>query len=175
MDCIKMVVTMNPCPCGYFPDRNRCCCSTGEISRYLNRISQPLLDRMDLCVETTLPTYGEFRNKRKEKIWTTSEMRIQVIASQEIQQERYRKEKFQFNGEIPSDKIEKYCITEPDAEKLLKHAFSSLELTGRGCSRILRVARTAADLTGSEIIKEEHMAEAIGYRALDKQYWKFNS
>lgn len=169
-----LVAAMNPCPCGYFPDRNRCCCSTGEISRYLNRISQPLLDRMDLCAETTTPTYGEFRNKTKEKIWTTSEMRAQVIASQKIQQERYRKEKFQFNGEIPSDKIEKYCVTESDAEKLLKHAFSSLELTGRGCSRILRVARTAADLTGSDIIKEEHMAEAIGYRALDKQYWKFN-
>ena len=106
MDCIKMVVTMNPCPCGYFPDRNRCCCSTGEINRYLNRISQPLLDRMDLCVETTAPSYGEFRNRKREKIWTTLEMQKQVLVSRNIQEERYKEEKFRFNGEIPGDKIE---------------------------------------------------------------------
>ena len=169
-----LVAAMNPCPCGYFPDRNRCCCSTGDINRYLNRVSQPLLDRMDLCVETTLPTYGEFRKREKEKIWTTSEMVKQVLISRKMQETRYRKEEFRFNGEIPADRIETYCITDQKAEKLLKHAFSSLELTGRGCSRILRVARTVADLSESEIIKEEHMAEAIGYRALDKQYWKFS-
>ena len=98
----------------------------------------------------------------------------QVLISRKMQETRYRKEDFQFNGEIPADRIETYCITDQKAEKLLKHAFSSLELTGRGCSRILRVARTVADLSESEIIKEEHMAEAIGYRALDKQYWKFS-
>ena len=167
-----LVAAMNPCPCGYFPDRNRCCCSTGEINRYLNRISQPLLDRMDLCVETTAPSYGEFRNRKREKIWTTLEMQKQVLVSRNIQEERYKEEEFRFNGEIPGDKIENYCITDQNAEKLLKHAFSSLELTGRGCSRILRVARTAADLDQSEKIREEHMAEAIGYRTLDKQYWK---
>lgn len=167
-----LVAAMNPCPCGYYPDRNRCCCSQYEVNRYLNRVSQPLLDRMDLCAETAAPAYEEFRDRKKEKVWTTASMRQMAGEALKIQEERYRKENFRFNGEIPAEKIEEYCVTEPEAEALLKYAFAELGLTGRGCSRILRVARTAADLSGSEKIREEHMAEAIGYRSLDKQYWK---
>lgn len=163
---------MNPCPCGYYPDRNRCCCSPYEVNRYLNRISQPLLDRMDLCTETSVSTYGEFRGREEEKVWTTAGMRRMAENAYEVQKWRYRGEGFRFNGEIPAEKIENYCVTEPGAEELLKYAFSELKLTGRGCSRILKVARTAADLEGSEKIREEHMAEAIGYRSLDKRYWK---
>lgn len=167
-----LVAAMNPCPCGYFPNRNRCNCSEGEVKRYLNKISQPLLDRIDLCAETTPPTYGEFRSRKKEKQWTTGQMRKLALKAQKIQEERYRDEDFRFNGEIPQEKISRYCITEPEAENLLQHAFTKLGLTGRGCSRILKVARTAADLEGSEKIREEHMAEAIGYRSLDKKYWE---
>lgn len=167
-----LVAAMNPCPCGYYPDRNRCCCSEADVNRYLNRISQPLLDRMDLCTETVPPTYGEFRSRNKENQWTSENMKKKASKAQKIQEERYREENFRFNGEIPSEKIEKYCITETAAENLLRNAFSRLGLTGRGCSRILKVARTAADLEGSEKIREEHMAEALGYRSLDKQYWR---
>lgn len=167
-----LVAAMNPCPCGYYPDRNKCCCTPGEVSRYLNRISQPLLDRLDLCAETTAPTYGEFRALRKEEEWTTKKMKIQVSEAQKIQKERYRKENFQFNGEIPPEKISQYCVTDGAGEKLLQAAFTDLGISGRACNRILRVAKTAADLAGSEIIREEHVGEAIGFRSMDKQYWK---
>lgn len=167
-----LVAAMNPCPCGYYPDRNKCCCTPGEVSRYLNRISQPLLDRLDLCAETTAPIYGEFRALRKEEEWTTKKMKIQVSEAQKIQKERYRKENFQFNGEIPPEKISQYCVTDSAGEKLLQAAFTELGISGRACNRILRVAKTAADLAGSEIIREEHVGEAIGFRSMDKQYWK---
>lgn len=167
-----LVAAMNPCPCGYYPDRNRCCCTPGEISRYLNRISQPLLDRMDLCVETTAPTYGEFREFRKEERWTTKNMKKMAEKAQNIQKIRYSKEDFTFNGEIPPEKISQYCRINAEGEKLLKEAFSQMHLSGRACNRILRVARTAADLEESEMIREEHIGEAIGFRSMDKSYWR---
>lgn len=167
-----LVAAMNPCPCGYYPDRNRCCCTPGEISRYLNRISQPLLDRMDLCVETTAPTYGEFRDFRKEERWTTKNMKKMAEKAQHIQKIRYCKEGFSFNGEIPPEKISQYCRINAEGEKLLKEAFSQMHLSGRACNRILRVARTAADLEESEMIREEHIGEAIGFRSMDKSYWR---
>jgi magnesium chelatase family protein len=167
-----LVGAMNPCPCGYYPDRNRCRCSENEVNRYLNRISQPLLDRLDICAQTSVPTYREFRKKEKNSEWTTKQMRKIAYRTQQIQKERYQEEEFRFNGEIPAEKIFRYCVTEPAAEKLLKEAFSRLGLSGRGCNRILRVARTAADIDESAYIREEHMAEAIGYRSMDKQYWR---
>ena len=168
MDCIKMVVTMNPCPCGYYSDRNRCNCSEQEISRYMHRVSQPFLDRIDLCAETVALTYSDFRKNKKNHEWTSAKMRQAAVAAHQIQKERYKNEEFHFNGEIPTEKIGQYCIMETNAEKLLKQAFSRLGLTGRGYSRILKVARTAADLDAKEVIEEEHMAEAIGYRGLDR-------
>lgn len=167
-----LVAAMNPCPCGYYPNRNRCNCSEYQIQRYLNRISQPLLDRIDLCAETTPPSYEEFRTVKSGKVWTTASLREVAYRAHEMQRERFKGESFQFNGEIPVEKISKYCVTHPDAEKLLKMAFDNLELTGRACNRILKVARTSADLDGTEKIEEVHMAEAIGYRSIDKRYWK---
>lgn len=167
-----LVAAMNPCPCGYYPNRNRCNCAEYEIQRYLNRISQPLLDRIDLCVETTPPSYEEFRTPKPDEVWTTTYMRELTHIAHEMQKERFKGENFQFNGEIPAEKISQYCVTKPEAERLLEMAFKNLELTGRACNRILKVARTAADLDGAEKIEEIHMAEAIGYRSIDKRYWK---
>lgn len=167
-----LVAAMNPCPCGYYPDRNRCLCSPVEVNRYLNRISQPLLDRLDLCAQTAAPTYSEFRTRKADSRWTTAKMRELAAEAQEMQKERYQEEAFCFNGEIPPEKIEQYCTTDAKGEKLLREAFSNLGLSGRACNRILKVARTAADLEGSERIQEQHLAEAIGYRSMDKQYWK---
>lgn len=167
-----MVAAMNPCPCGYYPDRNRCCCSPAEVARYLNRISQPLLDRFDLSAETSSPTYGEFRVEKRDGRWSTKEMKKKASMAQEIQKERYRKENFSFNGEIPPEKIYQYCETEEKGEKLLQRVFNQYGLTGRACNRILRVARTAADLEGSSVIREEHIAEAVEYRSIDKKYWR---
>lgn len=167
-----LVAALNPCPCGYYPDRNRCCCGEYDISRYLNRVSQPFLDRMDICAETTAPSYEEFRGAQTSSKWSTKSMRASALEAQKIQEERYQRENFCFNSEIPTEKIEQYCVTNGEAENLLKEAFDRLGLTGRACNRILRVARTAADLDGSEKIQEGHMAEAIGFRSLDKKYWK---
>lgn len=167
-----LVAAMNPCPCGYFPDRNRCNCTEWEVNRYLNRISQPLLDRIDLCAETKPPTYEEFRSGAKEEEWTTRYMKRMADQARERQDERYRKENFHSNAAIPVEKISKYCVTTDGAEAMLRHAFSRLGISGRACNRILRVARTSADLDGSEKIEEAHMAEAIGFRGLDKKYWK---
>lgn len=168
-----LVAAMNPCPCGYYPDRNRCCCSPAEVERYLNRVSQALLDRLDLCAETVPPTYGEFRRSSEGRTgWSTEDMRQMVEAAHQIQRDRYKEEIFRFNGEIPPEKITRYCKTKPAAEDVLKEAFGRLGLSGRACNRILRTARTAADLDGSEQIEEEHMAEAVGYRSLDKKYWR---
>lgn len=167
-----LVAAMNPCPCGYYPDRNRCCCTPGEVNRYLNRLSQPLLDRIDLCAETTAPTYGEFRISKKEEQWTTRKMKEQAQAAQKLQEERYKEESFRFNGEIPPEKIARYCVVEEKGEKLLREAFHDLKLSGRACNRILRVARTAADLEASEIIQEKHIGEAVGFRSMDRRDWR---
>lgn len=167
-----LVAAMNPCPCGYFPDRNRCSCTAWEVNKYLNRVSQPLLDRMDICVETKPPTYEEFRGGQSEEEWTTDNMKAVADGARKRQEERYEKEKFHCNAAIPAEKIGKYCVTTDAAEKMLRHAFSRLGTSGRACNRILRVARTSADLEGSEKIQEAHMAEAIGFRSLDKKYWK---
>lgn len=167
-----LVAAMNPCPCGYYPDRNRCSCTQWEVNRYLNRVSQPLLDRMDICAETKPPTYEEFRGEQKENAWTTEYMRRMAEYARERQVERYRREKFCSNAAIPAEKISKYCMTTEGAEAMLRHAFSRLGISGRACNRILRVARTSADLDGREKIEESHMAEAIGFRGLDKKYWK---
>lgn len=167
-----LVAAMNPCPCGYYPNRNRCSCAEYQIQRYLNRISQPLLDRIDLCAETTSASYTEFRVPKQDEIWTTASMRELTSKAHKIQKERFQQEAFQFNSQIPVEKIGDYCATQPEAERLLEKAFTNLELTGRACNRILKVARTAADLDGAEKIEEIHMAEAIGYRSIDKRYWK---
>ncbi len=167
-----LVAAMNPCPCGYYPNRNRCCCSPAEVVRYINRISQSLLDRFDICVETTIPTYGEFRTEKKSVIWSTREMKKKAETAQKIQERRYENERFSFNSEIPAEKVSIYCKTKKGGEELLRRAFVEGSISARACNRILKVARTAADLDGSDQIEEEHMAEAISYRSFDKKYWR---
>lgn len=163
-----LVAAMNPCPCGFYPDRNRCSCSVNEINRYLNRISQPLMDRIDLCVPMSTPTYEELRHLPPDDRWSTAGMQIAAQSARERQAIRYEKERYCYNGELPPSDIQKYCVTTPDAEALLQQAFHQLELTGRSCNRILRVARTIADLDENEYIQEAHMAEAISYRSYEK-------
>lgn len=170
-----LVGAMNPCPCGYYPDRNRCDCGEHEIRRYQQRISQAFLDRMDICVTTSAATYGEFRGETpagESNLWSTEHMRRQVERAQQIQRERFAGSGICYNSQIPPGEIAVYCKTSEGAEKMLQGAFESLHLSGRACNRILRVARTAADLDGKERIEEEEIAEAIGYRSFDKHSWK---
>ncbi len=168
--CKTMVLAaMNPCKCGYYGDGSgKCRCSEASIRRYLSRVSGPLLDRIDICVEALSITYGELKNRGGE---TSADIKKRVVAAREIQNARYKDEPFFSNSALEGDKIEKYCTLTKNAEVLLKNAYSSMSLSARGYSRILKVARTIADLEASEKINEMHIAEAISYRSVDKKFW----
>ena len=164
-----LLAAMNPCPCGYFPDRSRCKCTPLEISSYLNRISQPLLDRIDLCVECPAVSIDELTPVTPSGR-TSHEIREEVMKAAAIQKERYRDAGFHFNSEIPSSRIGEFCPMEESASIFLRKAYDKLGLTARSYFRIIRVARTIADLAGSDLILKEHVSEAVSYRTVDKKY-----
>lgn len=166
---IMLCAAMNPCKCGYYPDRSLCKCDQAEVHRYLSRISQPLLDRIDICVEVPKLPYQEF--VREGKNVTSAQLRSQVEQALAIQKERYRMESFLFNAQLSAGKMRKYCPLGKEEESLLREVFEKLELSARAYHKILKVARTIADLEGAERISVVHLAEAIGYRSLDKKYW----
>ena len=166
-----LLAAMNPCPCGYYPDANQCHCTPREISNYMNRISQPLLDRIDLCVECPPVPYDDLTgNARKGS--TSQEIRSRVAAVHEIQRKRFAGTKIHFNSEIPAGRMEEFCVMDPGAGKLLKNAFSKMRLSARAYHRVVKVARTIADLDGSPDIRGKHISEAICYRSIDKKYWR---
>lgn len=170
LNCIKMVVTMNPCPCGYYGDgTNRCTCSDVKIKRYLNRISGPLLDRFDIHVEVPPVKFDELRSS--EITESSAEIKKRVDGARKIQRERFKGSSTLCNAKINAEQFEKACIIDKAAEKTLKDAFESLGLTARAYDRVLKVARTIADLEQSEVIRSEHVLEAVQYRSLDRKYW----
>lgn len=166
---IMLIAAMNPCSCGYFPDRNRCTCSKTMIERHLNKISRPLLDRMDLCVEVSRPALGELTAKHPEE--SSAEIRSRVERTQRIQQERFAGTGILYNSRIPASAIEKWCVMEEDGQKMLNDSFQRLELTARGYYRVLRVARTIADMEGKEKIGRTHICESLLYRSIDRKVW----
>ena len=164
-----LCAAMNPCPCGHYPDMNRCRCTPAQVMQYLGRISQPLLDRLDLCAEVSPVDFEGLSSGRKGE--STQTIRERVICAQDIQRERYKIEGIQFNGELSGAQIEKYCKMEKDARQLLKMAFQNMPFSARAYHRILKVARTIADMEATESIHRHHIAEALSYRAFDKKYW----
>ncbi len=165
-----LLAAMNPCPCGYYPDMNRCTCSQGEITGYLRKISQPLLDRIDLCAEAEPVTYQELVNTKKGE--SSADIRRRVERTVKIQTERYRGTDLRFNGDLPAKALDQYCILSAQGRKILERAYDQLGISARAYHRILKVARTIADMEESEVIQREHLQEAIGYRVLDKKYWR---
>ena len=166
-----LVCAMNPCKCGYFGHpTKKCTCTPEDIRRYLSRISGPLLDRIDIQIEMPSLSYEEISDETS-KAETSAEIRKRVNAARAFAHERYKKAKIISNSALTSAEIRKYCPLEDGAKALLKKAFDSLGLSARGYDRILRVARTLADLAGSEKIRAEHIAEAIQCRSLDRKYW----
>ena len=163
-----LCAAMNPCPCGYYPDMNRCRCTSGQVSRYLNKISQPLLDRLDLCAEAEPVSFSSLNGRQGE---ASDRIRKRVEKVHEIQRNRYQKENIQFNGELKGNMIEAYCRTDAQGKALLEAAFDRMDFSARAYHRILKVSRTIADMEGSELIKKEHIGEALSYRAFDKKYW----
>ena len=164
-----LAAAMNPCPCGFYPDMNRCRCTSGEIAHYLGKISQPLLERIDICTEVPAVSFSKMKKKIPGE--SSAQIRKRVEAVQEIQRERYKKEKFCFNGELDGRKLEKYCVMTGGADKLLEQAYEQFQFSTRAYHKILKTARTIADMESSEKIKEEHICEALAYRAYDKKYW----
>ena len=165
-----LAAAMNPCPCGYYPDRNRCSCTQHQIAAYLGKISGPLLDRFDICTEMR-EVPGEML-KRQAKGKNSEEIRREISRVHEIQKERYKGTEIYFNGRLSGKDTEKYCMTEKDAKRLLQKAYEKLGLSVRGYHKVMKTARTIADLENSELIMESHISEAICYRSLDKKYWK---
>ena len=164
-----LVAAMNPCPCGYYPDMNRCTCTAGQVSHYLGKISRPLLDRIDICTDIPAVTFSQMT--KQEKGEGSFEMKARVEKAQDIQKERYKKEGIRFNGELTGKQIKKYCSCTKEGERLLGMAFEKMKFSARSYHKVLRTARTIADLEGKEKIDSSHIGEALSCRAFDKKYW----
>lgn len=166
-----LMASMNPCPCGFHnhPERE-CTCPPGVVQKYLNKISGPLLDRIDLHVEVTPVNFNELSSNRVEK--SSAEIRERVIHAREVQAERYKdSEGVYCNAQMSSKQLKDICVIDNVGQVLLKKAMEKLNLSARAYDRILKVSRTIADLEGSEAIKAEYLAEAIQYRSLDRENW----
>ncbi len=167
---VMLVAAMNPCRCGYFPDRNRCRCSETEVSNYLRRISRPLLDRMDLCVEAPPLGYGELTGKTKNE--SSAAIRERVEAARERQAKRFEGTDILFNSRMNPRQVKQYCELSREQDQFLKRVFEQKGLSARAYHRILKVARTVADLRGADEIALEDLAEAVGYRAPAEKFWR---
>jgi magnesium chelatase family protein len=167
-----LAAAMNPCPCGYFNDKSReCHCTPPIIQRYVAKVSGPLLDRIDIHVEVPAVQYRELRSTTPAE--SSASIRARVLAARERQRLRFvdAKEKIYANAQMTTRQIRAFCELPPDAERLLERAMQQQGLTARAHDRILKVARTVADLGGADAIALPHIAEAIQYRTLDRSYW----
>lgn len=161
---------MNPCRCGHYPDLNKCSCTESEVRQYLGRISAPLLDRIDIAIEAPSVSYWDLAGKKSGE---SSEMiRRRVKEAHRIQLARYEGTPYCFNSDLSERGIQTFCQLGRKEGLLMKHAFEKFKLSARAYHRIIKVARTIADLDGSVKIKAEHISEAICYRSIDKKFWE---
>lgn len=166
-----LVASMNPCPCGYYnhPEKD-CVCAPGVVQKYLNKISGPLLDRIDLHIEVTPVPFSELSKQQASEL--SKDIRARVMKARLIQNERFKNEKnVHCNAQMQSKDLKKYCGLEEAGNTLLKTAMERLGLSARAYDRILKVARTIADMDHSQNIETHHLAEAIQYRSLDRDGW----
>lgn len=168
---VLLLTALNPCPCGWFPDRRRCSCTPGQVRKYLGRISQPLLDRMDICTETIPLRYRELETLSDASCESSEQIRQRVEQAQQIQRKRYEKESFFHNAQLTPEAITRYCPMTAEARGYLEQIFEQMEFSARAYHKIVRVGRSIADLAQSEQIQREHIAEAVFYRSIDQKYW----
>lgn len=161
-----LVGAMNPCPCGYYPDMSRCRCSPYEVKRYLGRISGPILDRIDICVEAAPLKFMDLAGRLPGE--SSVQIRERVMGARRMQTERFAGTSLRFNADMGSAQVEKYCMLGAKEQRYMEQMFSCMQLSARGYHRILKVARTIADLAGCGRIQEEHLAEAICYRQTER-------
>lgn len=168
---IMVIGAMNPCPCGYFNHPTRkCSCSDAQIAKYLNKVSGPMLDRFDIHIEVPPVNYEDLSSKHLEE--SSAEIKKRVDKARDIQTNRFKNSKTTCNAKLTDVEFEKYCTISEDGAELLKQAFEKMGLSARAYHRIVKVARTIADLDNCDEIGVSHIAEAVQYRSLDRKYWK---
>src|SRR5439155_25634438 len=161
-----------PYPCGFWSDPTReCRCSPLQIQRYVGRISGPLLDRIDIHIDVPAVKFRELTGETPSDTESSASIRERVIRAREVQQQRFVAEKIYSNAGMSPRMIRHYCKIDSESETMLERAMTRLGLSARAYDRILKVFRTIADLEGSEDIRSPHVAEAVGYRSLDRTYW----
>ena len=165
-----LIAAMNPCPCGnYGNPLKECTCSINEIRRYLNKISSPILDRIDIHIEIKPVKYDDLNDDTKSK--SSAELKSEVVRAREIQAARYKDEKIKTNALLLTRQMKKYIKLSPEVEKIGQMAFNKYNFSVRSYNKILKMARTIADLEASEEITSKHLLEAVRYRSLDDKYW----
>lgn len=165
------IASMNPCPCGYFGSKEKeCKCKPEQIQKYVNKISGPLLDRIDIHIEVAGIKFSKLQSD--QKVENSKEIKNRVNKARRIQIERYKEYNIYSNAELTPKLIEKFCKLDSHSKIILEKAFKKLSLSPRAYGRILKVARTIADLEAKYQISQKHLAEAIQYRSLDRKYWK---
>ena len=164
-----LIAAMNPCRCGYYPDMNKCHCNAKDISRYLNKISIPFIDRMDLCVEAPRVAFEDLTGKEEGQ--TSAQIREEVVCAHEMQRERYKGTAYRFNSDVKGAATEDYFRIGKKEKKILEDAFERLNLTARSYHKILKIARTAADLECKADVEASHILQAICYRNVDRKFW----
>lgn len=157
-----LVGAMNPCPCGFYPDMSRCRCTPYEVRRYLHRVSGPFLDRMDICVQAQPVEFHEIAGHKKSE--SSAQIRERVMNARQRQTKRFKGTGIRFNSDMKAADVEKYCRLDGGEAMFMEKMFTAMNLSARGYHRIVKVARTLADLDDSARIREEHLAEAICYR-----------
>ena len=166
----NLIASMNPCPCGYYGSKkHECKCTASQIHKYLNKLSGPIMDRIDLHVEVESVDYSDLHSTRQEE--TSEQIKQRVDKAREIQTERFKGTDVFNNASMTNKMCTKFCHLDEECQKIMKIAFETYNLTARANNRILKVARTIADLDGAEQISVNHLLEAISYRTLDNKFW----
>lgn len=168
-----LAAAMNPCACGFWNDPTReCRCTPLQIQRYVGRISGPLLDRIDIHIDVPAVRFKELAARDAPQAEDSAVIRERVMRARLVQRERFQKEQGLYsNAQMTPRLIRRYCSVDAEGERLLESAMARLGLSARAYDRILKVSRTIADLAESAEIKPQHVAEAVGYRSLDRTYW----
>lgn len=165
-----LVASMNPCACGYYPDMNRCNCSPRSIQQYIGRVSQALLNRIDLCVEATEIKYQDVRLHRESE--SSAQIRERVERTHEIQKSRFQKSACRFNSQMTTEEIHRFCCLDRESQEKMEEKYEEYHLTARTYNKLLRTARTIADMDQEEQILWRHIEEALLFRSPDKKYWR---
>ena len=165
-----LVAAMNPCPCGNYPDLNRCTCTTPQIRSYLGKLSQPFLDRIDICVEVPKVQYSDLVEGEQEE--TSDAIRERIVKARNVQKERYKQIEILTNARLQIRQVEEICRLDKEGKEIMQKAYDNLGLTARTYHKVLSVARTIADLEGEKKIQAKHLREALSFRTMDVKYWR---